>query len=1417
MITVSQAFRRELENDNRRFVPRLEIRLANGNQLTIENDQIMQGGFRLEDGISRNNNFDIGGVVINKLVVSINNMYEDFQDIIFEDAIVTPFVGLELGPPENRMEWVRRGVFTVDEPKHNGDIITLECLDNMVQFDRPFTDVNINFPATILQIVQAMCMACGVGLATTNFLMSNFTIDRPPTNIDTLSCREALSFLCQMGGTFARFNNMGNLTIRSVPHVGSGAFPAFSIQTIKTQQIHTEDIQITGIGIADNGDNEQNESRTVLFGGEGYVLDLGQNRFVHPNRLDEVASNYWRLLGSTFRPMRVAGLADPSIEAGAIFDVVDTREGRNQATRTYRGFLTNTTFVLGGNQTFSCDAQTPRRNSATRFNGNQQVLSAVRSIVRPIPNWIQETQLAVDRAWEAAQEAQRRGDLAYESGRIAQEAAEQARIAGENAHNLANQAQLDAQTATSQANMGVSLANAALVDASSAFNRANQAFDRANIAIGYSDLANSVAGEAFNRSIQGAEIHYAVSTSGTTPPTTGWQTTIPHVPDDQFLWTRTRFVLQDGSNVVTAFSVSHQGRPGQGGIDAPRVVSVRMQYFLSTSNTELAGGTWSDTIPTWVSGRYFWERVVMTLDDGTVINSTPVLSAGLNQALVTAFEARNANEVLSSRFEQHATTINMMVERQGRAINDSVGASVSITWERGSLGDTTGNPLAHATRSRSSFISVRGGERYLPQTFDGRQAWATNDGTVEVFWYRADRTFINRHWLHPFETRPAPDDACWARLRLNVFREISDIDVYLLATNVNRGFINLNNVQNLVQINMTADSLRLQVERSMGDIASNRSDISQIRMNADSLLLQVQSNTNKIGAPFVVQRWETGNIDVDTGENIASNTAVRTPENIPVVAGTRYIAQMPDGTTVGDHRFWFYNTQGGLVSSVGFGSASTASALAPSGASSMRVRVSGLGAVALRPNEFRGNVFRSATRQDFTQTITAHSAILMQRDFINMRVAHVVDGVNTEMSSLILLHNALRLQVERNETDIARIQMDADTLSLRVQSNTNAIGAPFVVERWVAGDLDFSIGAELSSTTALRTGFIRVTPGSRYVAQFPNGTNIGTHHYHFFNASNVQIGSRVAGTATGSTLVPANAVTMRVRVTVETGWTLQPNNFTGNVFRMATRVNLLNNPTIYSSILMQRDFINFRVQNIDGLINQINISTEGILIAGNRIHITGQTTIANAVIATAHIRDLAVTTAKIANAAITRTKIGLAEIDTSHIRELNVHTAWIADGAITRAKIGNAAVGSAQIGNAQILDAHIHSLNADKIDAGTIWGINIHGGVITQQNINNLGTLLTIQHGRIEATHHGARVSWIAFNDGAVNVGRANSITIGTIGSNDIFLRANNNLYIGQRSSPTGVNTFRGRSGSFQYLDGNGMLRTLSFVNGILV
>lgn len=138
-----------------------------------------------------------------------------------------------------------------------------------------------------------------------------------------------------------------------------------------------------------------------------------------------------------------------------------------------------------------------------------------------------------------------------------------------------------------------------------------------------------------------------------------------------------------------------------------------------------------------------------------------------------------------------------------------------------------------------------------------------------------------------------------------------------------------------------------------------------------------------------------------------------------------------------------------------------------------------------------------------------------------------------------------------------------------------------------------------------------------------------------------------------------------------------------------------------SQITQLQSDINLRVKTGD-LINQINVSTEGILIDGSKTQITGDTYIEMGVIKTAQIADAAITNGKIANAAIDNAKIANAAITAAKIADLAVGSAQIADGAISSAKIGNASITSAKIADASIIDAKIVNLDGSKIVANSI-------------------------------------------------------------------------------------------------------------------
>lgn len=94
--------------------------------------------------------------------------------------------------------------------------------------------------------------------------------------------------------------------------------------------------------------------------------------------------------------------------------------------------------------------------------------------------------------------------------------------------------------------------------------------------------------------------------------------TIPSVANLHDIYIAFRFnTYSDGTANVTGKFWNLKLERGNNTTDwtpAPEdsLESVDVEYYLSTSQTSLSGGSWSTTAPTWVNGKYMWSRTVKT-------------------------------------------------------------------------------------------------------------------------------------------------------------------------------------------------------------------------------------------------------------------------------------------------------------------------------------------------------------------------------------------------------------------------------------------------------------------------------------------------------------------------------------------------------------------------------------------------------------------------------------------------------------------------------------------------------------------------------------------------------------------------------------------------------------------------------------
>lgn len=403
-----------------------KVTFRSGVILEITDDDLMEGGLSIDDSVGDSSSFEVGGAVINKCTLILNNFEHKFDKYDFAGAEFVIFVGFALEDPETgteSTEWIQKGVYTTDTAKTSENVITVECLDRMALFDRSYSYSRLAYPATLREIVLDACEVCGVPLQNTNFQNNDYTIMKRPED-ENVTFREVLSSVAQLCVCFARINYVGALELRWYPveifekdydggsfnivepehqkyadgdkldggdfiHYGGkridgGNFDRFnsyhSIYNLTSATIETDDVLITGVELSTTitkvtEDGEDSEDITFSYGKEGYVIRIENNVLVDDgkNAIAQIGSH---LIGLKYRPLSITCFPNPSIEAGDVAIVTD-RNGNS-----YQTIVGELSYTVGGNMTINAPAESQSENQSVRFDATAKLVQRVKETAK---------------------------------------------------------------------------------------------------------------------------------------------------------------------------------------------------------------------------------------------------------------------------------------------------------------------------------------------------------------------------------------------------------------------------------------------------------------------------------------------------------------------------------------------------------------------------------------------------------------------------------------------------------------------------------------------------------------------------------------------------------------------------------------------------------------------------------------------------------------------------------------------------------------------------------------------------------------------------------------------------------------------------------------------------------------------------
>lgn len=364
---VSSRFKTEQNNDNRNYLKYADITLTDGTVLNLTNTDFWSNGMKFEDSVSDDSAFTIGSANINTVNLSINNFDEKYTDYDFTNAEVICYVGLEVEPTsgtEKEIEKIRICTMTVvDTPYQDTTIIELTCEDNMRKFDRDYSESKLKYPATRRQIIQDACNVCGVTLDTLSFDQDSYQITARPDD-EALTFRQVIAWVCQIGCQYARCDRYGRLTIK---WYDTEIVDANRIEINSTSKFtpNLDDVVITGVRVTEyiEATSDDETASSYLYGKEGYVLEIGENKLIPQGTGETVAAMIGeKCVGMSFRPFETQCLTDISIEAGDAVLITD-RKGNK-----YKSFLTNVVLQPGVFEQISCNAESAARNSSKQYS-----------------------------------------------------------------------------------------------------------------------------------------------------------------------------------------------------------------------------------------------------------------------------------------------------------------------------------------------------------------------------------------------------------------------------------------------------------------------------------------------------------------------------------------------------------------------------------------------------------------------------------------------------------------------------------------------------------------------------------------------------------------------------------------------------------------------------------------------------------------------------------------------------------------------------------------------------------------------------------------------------------------------------------------------------------------------------------------
>ncbi len=176
--------------------------------------------------------------------------------------------------------------------------------------------------------------------------------------------------------------------------------------------------------------------------------------------------------------------------------------------------------------------------------------------------------------------------------------------------------------------------------------------------------------QAIKKTVKQVDVEYYLSTSTTSATGGSWSATAPTWQEGKYMWSRQKVTYTDGTSITRNATciAGAKGADGKNGTNGRGITSVTTEYYISTSQTELAGGSWSASQPAWEEGKYIWTRSKIVYNSPTSTEyTTAVCDAAWAQInAITGQQKTNTTDISQLKVEKNniSASVATIVEKQ---------------------------------------------------------------------------------------------------------------------------------------------------------------------------------------------------------------------------------------------------------------------------------------------------------------------------------------------------------------------------------------------------------------------------------------------------------------------------------------------------------------------------------------------------------------------------------------------------------------------------------------------------------------------------------------------------------------------------------------------------------------------------------